>query len=189
MLSHLKILTSIQAESAHGNRQPTMWLWGADSLGGSSGLTQPPIFSCRRLFCIFQRKDFIFLRDLLVSKVILQKMMMSHIHLLLVNTGLPCCAQGQAWSLFSWRSWFSSDFSYDQHFQNDSIWCKREHGAFFWGGDTKVDAKHFGGKKKKGRWYTCWLESLGASRVKLEPGFHTQRTRKQQKYTKHTPGW
>ena len=126
-----------------------MWLWGADSLGGSSGLTQPPIFSRRRLFCIFQRKDFIFLRDLLVSKVILQKMMMSHIHLLSVNTGLPCCAQGQAWSLFSWRSWFSSDFSYDQHFQNDSIWCKREHGAFFWGGDTKVDAKHFGEKKKR----------------------------------------
>ena len=35
--------------------------------------------------------------------------------------------------------------------------------------------------RKKCRWYNCWLEILGASRVKLEPGFHPQRTRKHQK--------
>ena len=75
--------------------------------------------------------------------------MMSHIHLLSVNTGLPSCAQGQACRC--------------SHEGHDSVlilvmintskmteYDIKESTVFFFGGEggTKVDAKHFGGKRQ-----------------------------------------
>lgn len=63
--------------------------------GEARGPKQPHIFRYQSLFCSSQIKDFSFAHGFLVSKATLQRIKMSHINQLPVNTGPSRCAQVQ----------------------------------------------------------------------------------------------